>query len=105
MGPDLAEDGVVGGDRQVADEVQHVTAADGPARHLRDDRLGHAAHLHVQVGDVEATDRVLVGLVAAVAAYALVTAGAERLVALAGEDDDADLLVLAGDVSARARSR
>jgi hypothetical protein len=50
----------------------------------------------VQVGDVEPADRVLVGLVAAVAADPLVAAGAERLVALPGEDDDADRGVFPG---------
>ena len=53
----LAEAGVVGGDREVADDVQHVAAADRVAGDHRDDRLGSAAHLHVQVGHVEAADR------------------------------------------------
>ena len=44
---------------------------------------------------MEAAGRAVVGLVAAVAAHALVAAGAEGLVAGAGEDDDADGLVLA----------
>ena len=53
----LAEARVVGGDREVADEVQHVAAADRVAGDHRDDRLGQAADLDVQVGDVEAADR------------------------------------------------
>ena len=99
----LAEARVVGGDRQVADEVQHVAAADRVAGDHRDDRLGQAADLDVQVGDVEAPDGA--GLpgsvdVARVAAHALVAAGAERERALAGEDDDADRRVLARRSSA-----
>jgi hypothetical protein len=56
--------------------VQHVAAADGVAGDHRDDRLGQPAHLHVQVGHVEATGRPLarLGLVAVVAAHALVAA-------------------------------
>ena len=54
--PGLPEARVVGGDREVADEVQHVAAADRVARDHRDDRLRQPADLHVQVGDVEAAD-------------------------------------------------
>ena len=57
FGPGLAEARVVGGDREVADEVQDVPAADGVAGDHRDDGLGQAADLDVQVGDVEAPDR------------------------------------------------
>ena len=53
---DLSEARVVGGDRQVADEVQHVPAADRVAGDHRHDRLRQAADLHVQVGHVEAPD-------------------------------------------------
>src|SRR6201999_4378903 len=62
----------------------------------RDHRLRQPADLHVQVGDVEAPDARAAGHVAGVAAHALVAAGAERLVALAGQHDHADLGVLAG---------
>ena len=55
--PGLPEARVVGGDREVADEVQHVAAADRVAGDHRDDRLRQPADLHVQVGDVEAPDR------------------------------------------------
>ncbi len=99
LGPDLPEARVVGGDRQIADEVQHVPAADRVAGDHRDDRLGQAANLDVQVGDVEAPDArpsgVVVVQVPGVAAHALVAAGAERVGALAGEHDHADVGVLA----------
>src|SRR5436305_810291 len=95
----LAEARVVGGDRQVADHVQHVAASDRVARHHRDDGLRQPPDLHVEVGDVEATDAALRGLVVAhvpgVAAHALVAAGAERVRSLAGQDDHADVEVLA----------
>ena len=54
----LAEAGVVGGDRQIADDVQHVAAADRVPGDHRDDRLWQPADLDVEVGDVEAADRV-----------------------------------------------
>ena len=99
--PGLPEDGVVGGDRQVAADVEDVAAADGVAGHHGDDRLRQAAHLHLQVGDVEAPERFALGDVAGVAPDPLVAARAERLLALAGEDDDADLGVLAGQLERR----
>ena len=94
----LAEARVVGSDREVADDVQHVAAADRVASDHRHDGLGHAPDLDVQVGHVEASNRlVLAGLgrvgaghvAAAAAAGALVSARAERLGSLPGQDHDA----------------
>ena len=100
----LAEAGVVGRDREVADDVQDMAAADRVARDHRDDRLRQPPDLHVQVGHVEAPgDLVVAGLggigaghvAALAAAHALVAAAAEGQRALAGEDDHADARVLA----------
>ena len=81
--PGLAEAGVVGGDREVADEVQDVAAADRVAGDHRDHRLRQAPDLDVEVADVEPADALLRDLVVAdvavVSADALVAAGAERL--------------------------
>ena len=85
--PGLAEAGVVGGDRQVAADVEDVAAADRVAGDHRHHRLRQPPHLHLQVGDVEAAERGALGDVAGVAADRLVAARAERLLALAGEDD------------------
>ena len=99
-GPVWPKTRVVGGDRQVADEVEDVAAADRVAGDHRDHRLRQAADLDLQVADVEAADALLGDLVVAdvavVAADPLVAAGAEGLVARAGEDDRADLGVVAG---------
>src|SRR6266545_4342124 len=95
--PGLAEARVVGSDRQVADDVQHVDAADRVARDHGDHRLGQAAELDLPVEDVEAAGARGVD-VAVVAPHALVAARAERLVPGAGEDDDADLRVVARDL-------
>src|SRR5690606_2981898 len=86
----LAEAGVVGGDGEVADDVEHVAAADRVASDHRDDGLGQAADLLLQVEDVQARDAVAAD-VAGVAAHFLVAAGAEGVGPLAGEDDHADL--------------
>ncbi len=93
----LAEARVVGRDGEVAHDVQHVAAADRVARDHRDHRLGQPADLHLQVEHVEPADAVVVA-VAVVAADALVAAGAERVGALAGEDDHADVGVVAGEL-------
>ncbi len=93
---DLAEARVVGGDRQIADQVQDVAAADRVAGDHRDDRLGEAPNLDVKVRDVEAADRCALLDVAGVAAHPLVAAGAKGVGPLAGEDDHADRGVLTG---------
>src|SRR2546430_8012900 len=112
---DLTEARVVGGDREVAPQVQDVAAADRIAGDHRDHRLGEAPDLDVQVGHVEAAHAgapggVLVEI-AGVAAHALVSAGAEGVGALAREDDHAHLEVLARvlqrarDLDDRARAK
>src|SRR5215471_2073087 len=79
----LAEPGVVGGDRQVAHDVQHVAAPDRVPGDHGDDRLGRPPDLDLEVEDVQAPHPVRV-TVAVVATDALVAARAERLVAGAG---------------------
>src|SRR5690606_39539238 len=78
LGPGLPEDRVVGGDGQVAHQVQHVPAADGVARHHGDDRFGQIPDLPLEVQDVEARDLV-VAHVPPVTPHLLVAAGAEGL--------------------------
>src|SRR4029077_15564592 len=51
--PGLSELCVVGRDREVADDVEDVAAADRVTGHHRDYRLGHAADLNLQVEHVE----------------------------------------------------
>ena len=91
--------------RQVAADVQHVPAAHRVPGDHRHDRLGQPADLDLQVQHVEPADALVGDLVVAdvavVAADALVAAGAERPVALAGQDDDADPVVVAGEVEGR----
>ena len=58
LGPVWPKTGVVGRDREVADEVEHMSAADGVAGHHGHDRLGQATDLDLQVEDVQPTDAV-----------------------------------------------
>jgi hypothetical protein len=100
LGAHLAEPGVVRGDGQIADQVEHVPAADGVPGDHGHHRLGQPADLDLQIGDVEPADRARlagVGEVAGVAPHPLVAAGAERVRALTGQDDHPDLGVLPGD--------
>src|SRR5438445_289387 len=86
--PDLSEDRRVGGNRQVAQHVEHVTAADREAVDHRDHGLWNRADHSVKPVDVHA--EAAGAAVAARAALALVAAGGEGLVARAGQHGHAD---------------
>src|SRR3954447_22762677 len=98
--PRLAEDGVVGCDGHVADQVEDVAAPDRIALDHRDDGLWQTTDLHVQVADVEAPDallrHVVLAYIAVVSANPLVATGAEGPIAGPGEDDRRDLGVVPG---------
>ena len=86
--------------REVAHHVQHVPAADRVARNQRDDRLRHRADVALQLEHVQARHPALAH-VPRVTADLLVAAGAERPLpvlrrAVAGEQHDADVGILAG---------
>src|SRR5262249_22139365 len=93
----LTETGVVRGDGQIADDVQHMPAADRVSGDHGHDRFRQAANLLLHVEDVQPGHGFRVNI-ARLAANALVAAGAERLFALAGEDDDADVGIIPGHV-------
>ncbi len=92
--PGLAEDGVLGRDREVADDVQHMAAADGVAVDERDDRDGQRPDETLEVEHVQ-TGHALGVLVAAPDLVALVAAGAEGDVAGSRQDGDPDRGVVA----------
>ena len=77
--------------------MQYVAAADRVPRHHGDDGLREPADLYLQVEDVEPADALVVA-VAVVAAHALVATRAERLRTFTGEDDDADVRIVARDL-------
>ena len=88
----LPEPGGLGGDAQVAEHVQHVPAADGDAVDGGDDRLGDVPDQLVQVADLE--HAALGGpVVPGLRPLLDVTAGAERLLPLAGQDHHLHRLV------------
>ena len=87
----LTERRVVGGDGQVTQQVQDVPAADGEPVDRRDHRLGNVADHAVQRVHLE-QPALRRPVVARLHPLLLVAAGAERLVARAGEADDADLV-------------
>jgi hypothetical protein len=102
---DLPELRVVSGDGEVAYYVQDVAAADGVSRHHRNDGLGAAPDLDVQIRDVEAPDRlssrgatgrVRVFEVPGIPAHLLVPPRTEGLRSLPGQDDDPGLVVFTG---------
>lgn len=95
----LTEDGVVGGDGQVAHDLQDVAATDRVPGHHCHHRFGQPPDLHLQIGDVKPAHRigaVRFGEVSGIAADALIAARTECPVPLAGQDDHADRRVLAG---------
>src|SRR5439155_21256330 len=95
--PRLSEARVVGRDRQVADDVQHMATADRIAGDHCHYRLRQAADLDLEVEHVEAACACRVD-VTVVPAHALVSARAESFGACAGEDDDAYLRIVARDL-------
>jgi o-succinylbenzoate---CoA ligase len=94
----LPEAGVVGGNREVAADMEDVATADGITGHHRHHRLWQPPHLHLQVRDVEAAQGSALGDVPGVAANLLVAAGAKRLLSLASQDHHTDLGVLASQL-------
>jgi hypothetical protein len=69
--------------------MQHVPASDGVAGDHGDDRLGQATDLLLHIEDVETRDTIGPDI-AAIAAHFLVSARAESLISLAGQNNHAD---------------
>src|SRR5215203_3138656 len=102
---DLPELRVVSGDGEVAHHVQDVASADGVPCHHRNDGLGAAPDLDVQIRNVEAPDRlpsrcatrrVRVLEVSGVSSYLLIPTRAESVRPLPRQDDDPRLVIFAG---------
>src|SRR5262249_4692877 len=93
----LTEARVVRGDGQVAHDVQHMPAPDRVSGDHGHHRLRQAANLLLHVEDVQPGHAFRVD-VSRFAADALVASGAERLFALSGQDDDADVGIIPGHV-------
>ena len=76
--------------------MQNVTAADGISRHHRHNRLRTGADLALKIEHVQVVNAGIILVAAVIAADLLVAAGAECFVAFAGEDNDADIIVISG---------
>jgi hypothetical protein len=79
--PDLAEHGVLRRDRQVADDMEHVTAPDRVTRHERDHDLRHRPDQFLEIEDIEPGDPIAPD-VPRPAAHALVAPGAKGVFAV-----------------------
>src|SRR5436309_7108632 len=91
--PGLAKDRVIRRDRQVAHDVEHVSAADRITRDHRHNRFREGTDLLLKVEHVQAR-HLIVADVSSGTTHALIPPRAERFVSGAGQDCDADLRVL-----------
>ena len=86
LGSGLAKHGVVGGDAEVAEQMQHLTATHGIARHQSDHHLGQAADDALQIQHVQARQAVLTD-VTTVPTHTLITTGTEGIATIGGRAD------------------
>src|SRR5829696_6466512 len=91
----LAEASVLGRNRQVADQMEHVTPADRIPGDGGDHRFGNVANEVLQIEHIQARYSVLAD-VAGFAADLLVASGAECLCTGPGQNDHADVEIFAG---------
>ncbi len=76
--------------------MQHVAATDRVAGHHGNDRFRAGTDVALEVEHVEVMGPLVIAIATVVTTDLLVTAGAEGLLAKAGEYDGADLIVVAG---------
>src|SRR6266851_5963403 len=93
--PDLSELSGVGGNRQVAERREYISAADGKAVDTRDDGLRNIADQSLKLVDRESDDAAAVILSFM---RGLIAAGAERLVAGARQHDARNVAVVGGNL-------
>src|SRR6266566_4029801 len=96
-GTSLSKPGIIGGNGQIAEQVQHVTAPDGVACDHCYDRLGKIFDDFLQVEGVQAGHTIFAD-VPAMTSNALITSRAECLVARTCKDDYANFRVLAAGI-------
>src|SRR5713226_4449264 len=93
-GTSLPKPGIIGGNRQITKQVEHVTAANGIACNHGYDWLGKILNHFLQVERVQARHAVAAD-VATMTSNTLIPARAERLITCACKNDHANLWVLA----------
>ena len=80
--------------------MQNMPAADGIPCHHGDHRFRTGADHALKFQHVQPVDSLIV-LIAGIPAHALIAAGAKRLFALAGQNDHADVEIIAGVLQRR----
>jgi hypothetical protein len=88
----LPEDGIFTGNADVANHVQHMTAANGITVYHGNHGFGHTANLALYLQNIQARNAVFVD-VAALSFYVLVAARTKSFVASAGEHHHINALV------------
>lgn len=76
--------------------MQDVAAADGVPRHHRHHRFRAGADLALKIENVEVMNAGIILVAAVVAADFLIAAGAKCFIAFTGQNDDANIVVIAG---------
>ena len=76
--------------------MQNVAAADGVPRHHRHYRFRTGADLALKIEYVEMMNAGVILIAAVVAADFLIAAGAKSFIAFTGQDDHANIVVIAG---------
>lgn len=92
----LTEDGVLCRNRQVTHHVQNVSATNGISRNHRDNRLRTGTDLTLEIQHVQVMHTAVILITAVVAAYFLIAAGAECLIARASQNDCPDTVIVTG---------
>ena len=95
FGPTWPNFARVGGDGEIAQRRENIAAANGEAVDARDHGLGNVAYDRLEFVDRQANNAAPIILTFV---RALIAAGAERLVACAGQNDAGYALVVRGPI-------
>lgn len=93
--PGLTKDRIFCRNGQIAHHVQHVTATDGVTCYRSDHWLRTGTDLTLEIQHVQVMGAACVFVAAVVATNLLVTAGAKCFIARTGQNDGADMVVVA----------
>lgn len=100
FGAGLSEFGIVGGDGEIAEDVQDMASADSPAGNHCHDGFGTGADLPLKIQDIEAFDAAFISI-PRIATHFDIPAGTKSIGALARENDDPDSRIVARIVEGR----
>lgn len=100
FGAGLSEFGIVGGDGEIAEDVQDMASADSPARDHGDNRLGTGADLPLKIQDIEPFGASFISI-PGIATHFDIPTRTKSVGALARENDDPDSRIVASIVEGR----